>query len=250
MSARRHDGAGASASAMARQLSTGPGPWRWIAGYCGAYLAAALLLGLVSGSWRIGAGAAALLLGALLLVTGQRARTDAQRWQQGARGEQATARLLRPLTRQGYTVLHDRALGGNSRANLDHLVIGPHGVAVLDSKQWNKNMRVRQRGGYVWAGRTRGDKIAGSLQYEQRRVASALLAECGTDVVVTAALVIHGPRLSAWRTWQISGIPMLQGRAVRRWIRQLPAHYDPATADALAVICERRFPAYTTGPAA
>jgi len=34
------------------------------------------------------------------------------------------ARLLGPLGRQGWVVLHDLAVPG-SRANLDHLVIGP-----------------------------------------------------------------------------------------------------------------------------
>jgi hypothetical protein len=43
-------------------------------------------------------------------------------------GERRTARLLDPLKRHGWAVLHDLAVAG-SRANLDHLVIGPGGCS-------------------------------------------------------------------------------------------------------------------------
>jgi hypothetical protein len=60
---------------------------------------------------------------------------DAVAWRRGATGERRTARLLDPLERQGWVVLHDLAVPG-SRANLDHLVIGPGGVFAIDSKQY------------------------------------------------------------------------------------------------------------------
>jgi Nuclease-related domain len=40
---------------------------------------------------------------------------------------------LAALERQGWAVLHDLAVP-RSRANIDHLVIGPGGVFVIDSK--------------------------------------------------------------------------------------------------------------------
>jgi hypothetical protein len=43
---------------------------------------------------------------------------DASAWRRGAAGERRTARLLDPLERHGWEVLHDLALPG-SRANLD-----------------------------------------------------------------------------------------------------------------------------------
>jgi hypothetical protein len=60
---------------------------------------------------------------------------DAIVWRRGAAGERRTARLLEPLERHGWVVLHDLSVPG-SRANLDHLVIGPGGVFVIDSKQY------------------------------------------------------------------------------------------------------------------
>jgi Nuclease-related domain len=49
--------------------------------------------------------------------------------------ERRTARLLDRLTRDGYVIFHDLAVPG-SPANVDHLVIGPTGLFVVDSKQW------------------------------------------------------------------------------------------------------------------
>jgi hypothetical protein len=43
------------------------------------------------------------------------------------------------LERQGWVVLHDLAIPG-SRTNLDHLVIGPGGVFVIDSKQYRRRL--------------------------------------------------------------------------------------------------------------
>ncbi|MGH8932025.1 MAG: nuclease-related domain-containing protein [Egibacteraceae bacterium] len=39
------------------------------------------------------------------------------------------------MQRRGWVVLHDLAIRG-SRANIDHLLIGPPGVVVIDSKRW------------------------------------------------------------------------------------------------------------------
>ena len=59
----------------------------------------------------------------------------------GAAGERRTARLLGQLGRQGWAVLHDLAIPG-SQANLDHVVIGPGGVFVIDSKQYRGRLQL------------------------------------------------------------------------------------------------------------
>src|SRR4029450_6068736 len=45
------------------------------------------------------------------------------------------ARPPRRLARDGFVIFHDLAMPG-SDVNVDHLVIGPTGVFVIDSKQW------------------------------------------------------------------------------------------------------------------
>lgn len=57
-----------------------------------------------------------------------------ENWQTGARGEQRTGKLLKRLERTGWVVLHD--LPGRF-GNIDHVVVGPGGVFLLDSKVWS-----------------------------------------------------------------------------------------------------------------
>jgi hypothetical protein len=97
-----------------------------------------------------------LVLGGLAAVAaGWRLRfrpsPDAVAWRRGAAGERRTARLLDPLERDGWAILHDLAVPC-SRANIDHLVIGPNGVFVIDSKQYRGRLQLDPAGG-LWHGR-------------------------------------------------------------------------------------------------
>jgi hypothetical protein len=62
-------------------------------------------------------------------------------WRRGAAGERRMARAAGPLERHGWAVLHDP---GHPRlkANVDHLVIGPSGVVVIDSKRYRGRLRL------------------------------------------------------------------------------------------------------------
>ena len=85
---------------------------------------------------------AGLLGVAVAVLVGWRLRfrpsEQARTWQRGAAGERHTARLLRRLTRNGSW--SSMTWPCRSPANLDHLVIGPSGVFVIDSKQWTGNV--------------------------------------------------------------------------------------------------------------
>lgn len=101
---------------------------------CAALLAAGGLIWAaahLSGTARetaLGAAAAAVLAALVL-----RPERDPERWLRGSAGEAATARLLEGLPAPRWAVMHDLAVPG-SRANIDHLVIGPTGVWVIDTK--------------------------------------------------------------------------------------------------------------------
>jgi len=58
----------------------------------------------------------------------------------GAAGEQLVAAELEKLTASGWRILHDRRApdGGN----IDHLAIGPPGVAVVDAKNWSSAVTI------------------------------------------------------------------------------------------------------------
>jgi hypothetical protein len=55
-----------------------------------------------------------------------------ENWRQGAEGERATAKALRPLTREGWVLVNDIQ---TDRGNIDHVLIGPSGVYLLETKK-------------------------------------------------------------------------------------------------------------------
>lgn len=70
-------------------------------------------------------------------------------WLQGQAGEvKAAARLERHLEDTGVILLHDRAIP-RSRANIDHIAVGPGGITVIDAKAVTGRIRVEARGGLV-----------------------------------------------------------------------------------------------------
>ena len=54
------------------------------------------------------------------------------------------ARALADLP-DGWVALHDLAWPGRQRANLDHVVVGPGGVFVVDAKNWSGRVEVRDQ---------------------------------------------------------------------------------------------------------
>jgi len=108
----------------------------------------------------------------------------ARTWQRGARGERHTARLLRRLTRDGYVVFHDLVVPG-SDANVDHLVIGPSGVFVIDSKQWTGHVH-QGADGLAWNNHYPLDRTLQTVRWEAEAVGHLL----GTRAA--ALLCVHG----------------------------------------------------------
>jgi hypothetical protein len=126
---------------------------------------------------------AAVAAGATGLARRVRPERDPERWLRGAEGERSTAELLSALPRR-FVVRHDLAVPG-SRANIDHLVIGPSGVFVIDSKAYRSRLRVRR--GSAWAGSWAVD--TGSVAWQAERLEQAL------GVTVVPVVAIHGSGL-------------------------------------------------------
>jgi Nuclease-related domain len=109
---------------------------------------------------------------------------QARTWQRGAHGERHTARQLRRLHRDGYVVFHDLAVP-DSPANVDHLVIGPTGVFVIDSKQWTGSV-YQGADGLTWHNHSRLDRSLETVRWEAETVGRLL----GTRTA--ALLCVHG----------------------------------------------------------
>ena len=73
----------------------------------------------------------------------ERLLRSAELYEKGAEGEQHTASVLAALPTDQWTVLHDRRWPGRKLANVDHVVVGPPGVFVIDSKNWAGRVAVK-----------------------------------------------------------------------------------------------------------
>jgi hypothetical protein len=118
----------------------------------------------------------------------------ARTWQRGAQGERRTARLLDRLPRDGFVVFHDLAVPG-SPANVDHLVIGPSGVFVIDSKQWTGSVH-QGADGLVWHNHYPLDRTLETVRWEAQQVSRVLGSRAAALLCVHGAHV-HGGGLHA-----------------------------------------------------
>jgi hypothetical protein len=208
--------------------------------------------------WRVavtfGVGAGGGVLGRLLtsrlgLVVGGlaavaagwglrfRPSPDAVAWRRGAAGERRTARLLNPLERQGWAVLHDLAVPG-SRANIDHLMLGPGGVFVVDSKQYRGRLQL-DRSGRLWHGR---HPLAPTLQAVSFEADQAALALPDPGVAVVPIVAVHGAQVP-WGKIVVDGVPVVSAKRLPNMIRLLPAMLGPERVAELASQARIRFAA-------
>lgn len=141
--------------------------------------------------------------------------SSAGRWAAGAAGERATARALEGVGRDGWTVFPDVRLGGR-RWNLDHVLVGPPGVVVVETKQWRRPVRTYRRHPRI---------VEERVGWQCDAVAAAL----GTDLV-RPYLCVHGATVRRWRRWA----PIGDGRHLRRWLRRLPPALGRREVDDLA----------------
>lgn len=72
-------------------------------------------------------------------------REGVARKESGLLAERAVGRELDPLGQRGWRVLHDRAVPG-STANIDHLLVGPPGVVVVDAKAHSGRVTIGANG--------------------------------------------------------------------------------------------------------
>jgi hypothetical protein len=165
-----------------------------------------------------------------------RPSSDAVAWRRGAVGERRTSRLLAPLERHGWVVLHDLAIPG-SQANLDHLVIGPGGVFVIDSKQYRGRLQL-DGAGRLWHGRYPLALALRAVDFEADRAARVLV---DPDVVVVVPIVaVHGAQVP-WDKVVTNGVPVVTARRLPSMLRALPAVLGPERVTGLAAQARIRF---------
>ncbi len=175
---------------------------------------------------------------------------EAGKWAAGAEGERRVADALTSLP-AGWTVVHDRLLRpGRSAANLDHVVIGPTGVYLVDAK--NRAGRVTEHDGGLFQhrhreGRSETVSLAGELK-KVHGMAAYMAAE--TDRPVTPVLCLAGSRAEEFgEPRMVRGVWVVPVAGLPAWLRARPVVIPPDVVPTVATRVITDFPSTTTDPA-
>jgi hypothetical protein len=157
----------------------------------------------------------------------------------GAQGEAETARRLRALTDPGlfgkrvfgtWRVLHSVPVG----AGIDHVVIGPPGVFVVDSKRHEALVTASAAAIFVGRRRTRYAEVA---RDEADRAARLLSAVVTRSVPVTPLIAVVGAPVIV--RGQPSGVTVVKADRLADWLSGQPARYPDDVVVKLFAIARR-----------
>jgi hypothetical protein len=143
----------------------------------------------------------------------------------GARRQRraSTRKLLDPLREKGIAVLHDRRIP-RSKGNIDHLVVVPWGVFVVDAKNYKGPVEARDRGcffssdtGLYVGGRDKTALVAGMTKQGQA-VRAALGDEHASVQICKTICFVDGDWSLFSRPIEIEGVHVLWPRALCKLI--------------------------------
>ncbi|MCH8563802.1 NERD domain-containing protein [Nesterenkonia sp. YGD6] len=128
-------------------------------------------------------------------------------WAIGAEGERRVgSRLDRVALELGGLVLHDRKIPG-SRANIDHILIVPSGVWVIDTKKYTGRVELRRSGGLLTSRveklTVRGRDCTSLVDQVLKQV--DLVRGCAPNVPVSGMLCFYRAE------WPLGGHPRTRG---------------------------------------
>jgi hypothetical protein len=235
----RQPGAGVSADTKFSELRDAwfrraVRPYRWIFLLVGsAIFVAEVLLGSSALDWTLGVALGGTCT--MWMFIRDSPPGWIENWRTGADGERRTAKALRALDNSTWRVLHDLPLG---RANRDHVLVGPAGVFLIDTKAF-PGSSVRIEGDDVAVERLddpdRCDRrqIARQVRRDAARLRDELTAAMGRSpgwvqgVVVVwgvfaqrivegdRVVFVHGDELVAWLEAQSGSLsPERRGQIV------------------------------------
>lgn len=138
-------------------------------------------------------------------------------WRKGASGERRVGRVLDSLSRKGVVSLHDLSMPG-SRANIDHVAVGPAGVFVVDAKRYKGKLEVRSRVSAVWInGRDRSHLL--HQVRKQADLVERILAQAGLDdVAVQPVLCFVDTEIPLFSPKRVNGVVLCTSNTLRRRI--------------------------------
>lgn len=123
----------------------------------------------------------------------ERLMRHAELYERGAEGEARTAAVLAAMPPE-WVAIHDVRWPGRRFANIDHIVLGPGGIFVVDSKNWAGHVVV-ERSTLRQNGRSREQAVAGCA--DSALAISELLGPYAAYVAPVLCLV-REERVSGW----------------------------------------------------
>jgi Nuclease-related domain len=180
-------------------------------------------------------------LGKLMLAV-EDAPAHERRWAHGAGGEELVAAALEKRCTPEVVALHDRRLPG-TRANIDHLVVAPSGVWVVDAKRYRGKIRVVKplfgAAKLTIAGRDRTKLVEGLAK--QVAAVEAMVAELTPGTRVHGAFCFVEGELPLVGTPEIKGFPLLHRRLLAKRLNA-DGPLDTAAVSTIAAALADRFP--------
>jgi hypothetical protein len=179
--------------------------------------------------------------GFVLAVTDEPQSTRA--WARGARGEEKLAEAL-----GGFSMLHDRRVP-RSRANIDHIVIAPAGVFVIDAKLYKGLIRIRDRGSFfrpdnrLFVGSHDCSALADGMAWQVAAVDAALRG-AGIDPlppIVPVLCFVDGEWPLFSPPSEFRGVRLESPKSIRK-ILAAPTVLDEATVDRLTAVIALALP--------
>lgn len=173
-----------------------------------------------------------------------------QAWANCAKGRRRTEHALHSLERTGWQVRHNITLPAGGR--VDHLVLGPRGVYVLDSRAWPGVVTVDQKGATVTP---RGDPTAAwtagghhrALPPAAAAVVRTLSAAMGNVALAPRTLVVVWSPFPD-RLAESGGITYIAGDDLVGWLSDQPRRLDDQELTALTASVLRVCPPRSIAP--
>lgn len=153
---------------------------------------------------------------------------EAGAWSAGADGERRVAAALGRLP-PGWHVHHDRLLRpGRGHTNLDHVVVGPSGIYLVDTKNWSGGTSVHK--GNLWQ-HTSSSSPKGRELDNVSRFAGEMERSLGLPVVPVIALAT---RASSFARQRVRGVEIIPRDELVAWLLAQPAASDAMGAELLS----------------
>jgi hypothetical protein len=176
--------------------------------------------------------------GAVFLLGRVLPRMTTAAWSIGAEGEEATASYLDHLAADGYVVMHDlrRSM---STANIDHVVIGPTGVFVIETKNIKGTLRIDGEDVFIGGRRVR---IVDEVRKEVQAVWNALGSMLEDKGIRVQALICAHRADLPWFRRTVAGIRVVTPRRLTAAITSGPVVLLPQDIAELRMLAVKMLP--------